>query len=71
MNKITETELILTSKNKIYHLCLSKDEIADNIMLVGDPGRVNLISSKFDSIEHKISNREFTTHTGILRGKKI
>jgi len=71
MNKIAETELILTSENKIYHLCLSKDEIADNIILVGDPGRVELVSSKFESIEHKISNREFTTHTGILRGKKL
>ena len=71
MNKIAETELILTSENKIYHLGLSKDEIADNIILVGDPGRVEQVSSKFDSIKHKISNREFITHTGIFKGKKL
>ena len=57
--------------NKIYHLNLSKKEIADNIILVGDPGRVALISSKFDVIEHKINNREFITHTGTLNHNKI
>lgn len=71
MNLITDTELILTPKNKIYHLNLSKDEIADNIILVGDPERVNLISGQFDKITHKISNREFVTHTGVLNKKRI
>jgi len=71
MHIIAETELILTTENKIYHLNLSKDEIADDIILVGDPDRVNVISNKFDSIQYKIQNREFVTHTGILNGKKI
>ena len=71
MNMIAETELILTPENKIYHLNLSKEEIANNILLVGDPDRVKLISSKFDKIEHKIQNREFITHTGILNNKRI
>ena len=71
MHIIADTELILTPDNKIYHLNLSKDEIADDIILVGDPDRVVLISSKFDAIEYKISNREFVTHTGILNGKRI
>jgi uridine phosphorylase len=71
MNIIADTELILTPENKIYHLNLSKEEIADDIILVGDPDRVTLISNKFDSIEHKIQNREFVTHTGTLNGKKI
>jgi uridine phosphorylase len=71
MHIIAETELILTAENKIYHLNLSKDEIADDIILVGDPDRVSLISYKFDRIEHKIQNREFVTHTGILNGKRI
>jgi uridine phosphorylase len=71
MHIIAETELILTPENKIYHLNLSKDEIADNIILVGDPDRVSIISNKFDSIEHKIQNREFVTHTGILNEKRI
>ncbi len=71
MQIIPESELILTPNNKIYHLNLSKDEIANDIILVGDPGRVALISSKFDCIEHKINNREFTTHTGVLNNKRI
>ena len=71
MHIIAETELILTPENKIYHLNLSKDEIADDIILVGDPDRVALISSKFDTIDCKIQNREFVTHTGALNGKRI
>ena len=71
MHKLQDTELILTPENKIYHLNLSKNEIADDIILVGDPDRVAVISSKFDSIEHKIQNREFVTHTGTLNGKRI
>ena len=71
MRIIEDTELILTQENKIYHLNLSKDQIADNIILVGDPERVNMISEKFDFIEHQISNREFNTHTGVINGKRI
>lgn len=71
MNKIAETELILTPENRIYHLNLAKEEIADDIILVGDPDRVELISSKFDELEHTIQNREFLTHTGTLNGKGI
>ena len=71
MNIIGETELILTAEKKIYHLNLSKEDIADNILLVGDPSRVDLISSKFDNIECKVKNREFVTHTGCLNGKRI
>tara|TARA_B100001250_G_C19778008_1_gene780496 strand:- start:110 stop:976 length:867 start_codon:yes stop_codon:yes gene_type:complete len=71
MNIIADTELILTPNKKIYHLNLSKEEIADNILLVGDPDRVDLISSKFDKIEHKIQNREFVTHTGVLNNNRI
>lgn len=71
MHKLQDTELILTPENKIYHLNLSKNEIADDIILVGDPDRVAVISSKFDNIEHTIQNREFVTHTGTLNGKRI
>ncbi len=71
MKKIAETELILTAEKKIYHLNLSKEEIADDILLVGDPERVELISSKFDKIECQTQNREFITHTGILNDKRI
>ena len=71
MTKLQDTELILTSENKIYHLNLTKKEIADDIILVGDPDRVAVISSKFDNIDYKIQNREFITHTGTLKGKRI
>ncbi|MDG1426205.1 MAG: nucleoside phosphorylase [Flavobacteriales bacterium] len=71
MNAIAETELIITKDKKIYHLNLSENEIADNIILVGDQDRVKLISSKFDFIEHKIQNREFITHTGVLNNTRI
>ena len=59
MNIIADTELILTPEKRIYHLNLSKEEIADDIILVGDPERVALISSRFDTIEYKINNREY------------
>ena len=71
MKIIKETELILTNEQKIYHLNLSKKEIAKNIILVGDPNRVKQISDKFDNINFKISNREFTTHTGEKNNQKI
>ncbi len=71
MKKIAESELILTNDGSIYHLNLKPHQIANNIIVVGDPNRVQLISSKFEKIEHKIENREFVTHTGYYKGKRI
>tara|TARA_B100000963_G_scaffold82608_1_gene70420 strand:- start:8346 stop:9218 length:873 start_codon:yes stop_codon:yes gene_type:complete len=71
MNSIADTELILSNKNKIYHLDLSKEEIADTIILVGDPERVELVSNKFDRVIHRIQHREFITHTGLINKKEI
>ena len=71
MNIIADTELILSKEKKIYHLNLSKEEIADTIILVGDPERVELVSNKFDKIYCKIKHREFITHTGLINKKKI
>ncbi len=71
MNIIQDTELILNEENKIYHLNLSKDQIANNILLVGDPSRVEMISNKFNHIEYKVHNREFITHTGYIKGNRI
>jgi len=65
------TELILSSDNRIYHLDLKKGELSENIILVGDPNRVAMISKKFDIIEVKRSNREFITHTGYYNEKRI
>ena len=71
MNKLRDTELIITKDARIYHLNLKKSELADNIILVGDPGRVTEISEKFQSIECKIQHREFITHTGFYNDKRI
>ena len=71
MNKIGDTELIINDENRVYHLNLQKHEIANNIILVGDPGRVSQISNKFQKIEYKIKHREFITHTGFYKDKRI
>jgi uridine phosphorylase len=71
MKVFEESELILTKENKIYHLNLTPEEIADDIIVVGDPGRVPEISKYFDSIELKVQNRELLSHTGIFNKKRI
>ena len=68
---IPSDQLILNSDQSIYHLGLKKEEISDVIITVGDPERVAMVSSKFDHIEHRISNREFHTHTGIFQNKRL
>lgn len=71
MKKFRESELIVNSDGSIYHLKLQPGQVADTIILVGDQGRVKTVSSHFDSIEHKVQNREFLTHTGTYRGKPV
>lgn len=63
-------ELILSPKGRIYHLDLLPEEISTTIILVGDPGRVNQVSKRFDKILYQNTHREFITHTGII-GKKL
>ncbi len=65
------SELVLDAHGAIYHLGLQPDQIADRIIVVGDPNRVKRISDKFDSIEHTVSKREFVTHTGRVGNKRI
>jgi len=71
MNKIAPSELVLNNDNSVYHLNLHPHQIAKDIIIVGDPGRVKIISNYFDTIEHKSSNREIVTHTGTLNGKSL
>lgn len=73
MNKrpIGESELIINPDGSIYHLHLHPENIADDIILVGDPGRVEVISKYFDRIEFKMANRELHTHTGYIGNKRI
>lgn len=68
---ISESELILNSRGAVYHLDLRPEEIADTIITVGDPDRVERISRHFDKVEVKRHRREFTTHTGLLFGKPL
>ncbi len=69
--KIEPSELIINPDGSIFHLHLLPEQIAESILLVGDPGRVEMVSSYFSKIEYKVSNREFFTHTGIFNGKRV
>ncbi len=71
MVPISHTDLILNPDGSIYHLHLLPEDIADTIILVGDPGRVAQVSSRFEKVELKKVNREFVTHTGRYQGKRI
>lgn len=66
-----ESELIINEKQRIYHLDLHPDELADTIITVGDPNRVSLVSRHFDKIELQHSKRELITHTGYLGTKRV
>ncbi|MFP4024824.1 MAG: nucleoside phosphorylase [Thiohalospira sp.] len=68
---IKESELIINPDGSIYHLHLLPVDIADNIILVGDPGRVEVVAEFFEKIELKKQNREFYTITGIFKNKRI
>lgn len=68
---IPASQLPLNSEGAIYHLNLHPDQLADDVILVGDPGRVDLIASYFDKIEVKRQNRELVTRTGWFNGKRI
>lgn len=65
------TELVLDTNGHVYHLGLSIDNVAENVILVGDQGRVDLVASFFDSIEHSSQHREFVCKTGMYKGKRI
>ena len=71
MNKIPESELILNDDNSVYHLNLQPEELADTVINVGDPDRVAMVSKFFDKVELKKQKREFVTHTGSYKGKRI
>ena len=66
-----DSELVINSDGSIFHLHLKPEQLADKVVLVGDPGRVNLVASHFDTQECETSNREFHTITGTYKGKRI
>ena len=65
------SELVINNDGSIFHLHLKPENLADKIILVGDPGRVSLVASHFDSKECEVSNREFHTITGKYKGKRV
>lgn len=69
--KIESSELILNGDGSIYHLHLRPEDVADRVILVGDPGRVKVVASRFDTIEREVANREFHSVTGQAKGKRI
>lgn len=71
MRHFPPSELIINEDGSIFHLHLKPEHLADNIILVGDPGRVELVASFFDSKEISVSSREFNTITGMYKGKRI
>ncbi|MCU4166609.1 nucleoside phosphorylase [Carboxylicivirga caseinilyticus] len=71
MRRIEASELIINQDGSVFHLHLKPGEIAENIILVGDPGRVDIVASYFDKIELRRSNREFVSCTGKYNGKRI
>lgn len=70
-NIIASSELLLNPDGSIYHLHLKPGQIATDIILVGDPDRVDMIAEFFDTIEFRIQNREFVTITGSYKSKRI
>jgi len=71
MSYIPDSELVINPDSSVYHLNLQADQVADTILVVGDPARVAMVSKYFDEIECKVQKREFITHTGHLNGKRL
>lgn len=71
MEKIGASELIINSDGSVFHLHLKPEELADTVILVGDPGRVELVSSFFDRVEVRKASREFVSATGTYKGTRM
>lgn len=71
MRTIPSSELIINGDGTIFHLHLTPEQLADIVILVGDPGRVAMIADYFDAKECEVANREFLTVTGTYKGKRM
>ena len=71
MKQIPASELILHADGSVFHLHLRPEQLADKVILVGDPGRVDTVASFFEERECEVSNREFHSITGSYRGKRL
>lgn len=68
---IPASELIINEDNSVFHIHLKPEQLKDNIILVGDPSRVDMVASFFDSIEYDVQSREFHAIGGTYKGKEI
>lgn len=68
---IAKSELLINADGSAFHIHIKPDQLADNVLLVGDPDRVGMVSSYFDSIDAEGQNREFRFATGIYKGKRM
>lgn len=68
---IPASELIINGDGSVFHIHLRPDQLRDNIILVGDPGRVDMVASYFDEIDYDITSREFHAIAGKYKGKEI
>jgi len=71
MEPIKNTDLLINPDGSIYHLCLKPEQLADTVIVVGDPDRVPEISYYFDLVDSVVRNLEFVTHTGICNRKPV
>ena len=69
--RIPESELIINGDGSAFHIHIRPEQLADNVILVGDPGRVAMVKSYFSSIEAEAASREFVWATGLYNGKRI
>lgn len=71
MPLLAEPDLIINNDGSVYHIALRPEDLAESVIVVGDPDRVADISDHFTRVEHKASNREFKSETGYYKGKRI
>lgn len=71
MRYFAESELIINPDGSVFHLHVKPEQLADKVILVGDPGRVATVAAHFDNKEFEVESREFRTITGTYKGKKI
>ncbi|MEI6456500.1 MAG: nucleoside phosphorylase [bacterium] len=71
MTRLAEPDLIVNDDGSVYHLCMKPSDLSDTVIVVGDPNRVQEITTRFTGVEHHASNREFISSTGYFRGKRI
>ena len=69
--RIAESELIINDDGSVFHIHLRPDELAGNVILVGDPGRVDMVAGYLEEKEFRHSSREFVSVTGKYKGVRV